>query len=265
MRIAAVNGYSGGDGTLERPDVGSSHASTISPDPPAMSVAESLRRVAGLTPAQRSVLTRLGSAGEPVTAAQLAGDAGIRSSSIRETLDALLAAGLVRRERLPVSGPGRPSFGYSSVVPTDVEGPLRMFLDVLGATVSVLRDTHPTPAAAARQIGVAWADRMVGEAIPDHRVHSARAYAHLRLADHMDKIAFFFSALGFGAAVSEDRREIECRACPFMRAGQVDGLMCEVHRGMAARVVETTSRGRATARLEPWATQSSCHMVLSEK
>lgn len=230
----------------------------------ALGVSESLRRVAALSPAQRTMLTALGAAGEPVTAAALADEVGVRSSSARETLDVLVASGLVRRRRMPVTGPGRPAFGYESVAPTDTDGPLAMFLDILASMADVLRASHPTPAPAAQEIGRAWADRMVGTSLPDHAAHDDTAYADLALEDHVDKIAFFFSALGFGASVGEDRHRIACRACPFMRDGVVDGLVCEMHRGMTERVIETTSHGRATAELHPWATRASCDVILQE-
>lgn len=223
-------------------------------------VAASLRRVAELTPAQRSVLARLGAAGEPVTAATLAQEAGIRASSVRETLDVLLESGLVRRERMPANGPGRPSYGYVADAPTDVGGPLKMFLDITGATMSVLRATHPEPRKAAQEIGVLWADRLVGESIPDHAAHDDAAYDGLTLAEHMDKIAFFYSALGFSASVSEDRQAVLLSSCPFMRGGQVDGLVCEIHRGMANRLVEQASQGRAVTELTPWVAPSTCRI-----
>lgn len=229
-----------------------------------LGVAESLRRVAALSLAQRTMLSALGAAGEPVTATALADEVGVRSSSARETLDALVASGLVRRQRMPVTGPGRPAFGYEAVAPTDTDGPLAMFVDILASTVEVLRTTHPTPAPAAQEIGRAWADSMVGASLPDHAAHDVAAYADLALKDHVDKIAFFFSALGFSATVGADRLRITCRSCPFMRDGVVDGLVCEMHRGMTERVIETTSHGRATAELHPWATRASCDVILRE-
>lgn len=224
---------------------------------------ESLRRLAALTPSQRGVLQRLGDAGEPVTAAALAQESQMRTGSMREILDVLVTSGLVRRLRMPVTGPGRPSFGYEAVAPTDVAGALTVYVDVLAATATVLRATHPDPQGAAREIGRTWAEDMVGGALPDHRRHDDDAYADLVLEDHLDKIAFFFSALGFGAGVEDDRSRIVCRTCPFTRDGAVDPLLCDVHRGMTEQVVRLTARGQATGELRPWVTTKTCEVVLT--
>jgi len=231
----------------------------------ALPVAEALRRVAALTGAQRAMLTRLGEVGEAMTAAALGEEVGVRPSTARETLDGLLDSGLVRRERMPITGPGRPSYGYVAVAPTGVEGPLSMFVGIVGATARVLRDTHPEPAVAAEAIGRTWADGMVGDTLPDHRRHDEGAYDDLDLGEHMDKIAYFFTALGFGASVGESRREILLHSCPFVRDGLVDPLVCAMHRGMARRVLDVTSRGRVEAQLRPWVTPETCEITVEER
>ncbi|WP_040634922.1 helix-turn-helix transcriptional regulator [Mobilicoccus pelagius] len=225
---------------------------------------DALKRVAALSPAQRTMLTSLGAAGEPVTAATLAEELGIRPSTARETLDGLLASGLVRRERMPITGPGRPSYGYVATTPTGVDGPMSMFVDIVTATAETLREVHSDPAAVAQAIGRSWAGRMVGRTLPDHAEHDDEAYGHLALAGHMDKIAYFFTALGFGATVSDSRREVRLRSCPFVEAGGVDPLVCEMHRGMTREVIALTSRGQVEAELRPWVTPERCEVSVAE-
>lgn len=239
-------------------DVGSGGEGTALP------VDEALRRVARLSPAQRTMLTHLGQAGEPLTVAALAAEIGVRASTARETLDGLLASGLIRRERMPITGPGRPSFGYVAAAPTGIDEPMGMFVGIVTATAATLREGVPEPEDTARAIGRAWADQMVGGALPDHARHEARAYADLDLSEHIDKIAYFFTALGFGASVEENRRDIALRSCPFLRDGVVDPLVCEMHRGMTRRVIDLTSRGRVAADLHPWVTEDACEVALTE-
>lgn len=227
-------------------------------------IADALRRVARLSPAQRTMLTRLGEVGEPVTVATLAAEVGVRASTARETLDGLLASGLVRRERMPITGPGRPSFGYVAAVPTGVDEPMGMFVGIVTATARTLRDAVPEPEETARAIGRTWADQMVGGALPDHAEHDDRVYDDLDLTEHIDKIAYFFTALGFGASVEKSRHDIALRSCPFLRDGVVDPLVCEMHRGMTRRVIDLTSRGRAEADLHPWVTADTCEVSLVE-
>ena len=232
--------------------------------PSALPVADALRRVARLSPAQRTMLTRLGEAGEPVTVATIATDVGVRASTARETLDGLLASGLIRRERMPITGPGRPSFGYVAAAPTGIEGPMGMFVGLVTATADTLRDAVPDPVETAGAIGEAWADQMVGGALPDHAAHPDQAYADLDLGEHLDKIAYFFTALGFGASVGDTRQDICLRSCPFLRDGVVDPLVCQMHRGMTRRVIDRTSRGRVQADLRPWVTPDTCLVEVTD-
>lgn len=229
-------------------------------------LAESLRRVADLTPAQRTALTCLAGRGEPVTAASLADEIGVQSSSVRETLDALRAAGLVTRRRMPATGRGRPSWGYIAITPTEVDAPVRMLVESLAATVGVLRATHPDPEGAAHAIGAAWAQDMMGRDVPDHEEHPAQAYAELALADHMGKIALFASSMGFGASIPRDRpTSLSLRSCPFVSDGTVDPLVCRMHLGMFERIIDLTSHDRVATTLVPWATRATCEVDLVER
>ena len=78
-------------------------------------LAETLAAMAALTPAQHALLERISHHASPVTVAELAQEAGLHVSSVRETLEGLFALGLVEKQQLPSSGRGRPALGYSTM------------------------------------------------------------------------------------------------------------------------------------------------------
>ena len=67
-------------------------------------LAETLEAMAALTPAQHALLERISQHVTPVTVAELAQEAGLHVSSVRETLEGLFAVGLVEKQQLPSSG-----------------------------------------------------------------------------------------------------------------------------------------------------------------
>jgi len=228
-------------------------------------IAEALRRVAELTPAQRATLTEVSRHDDAVSVAQVAQALGVQRSTARENLELLRESGLVERERLPVAGRGRPSWGYLATVQIDADTPGRMLAGSHNAVAQTLRETHPDPAAAAHAIGRRWADDLLADAVPDHGRHDESAYEQLDLAAHMGKIALFSSSLGFAATVDAERPTTLClNACPFVRDGKVDPLICRMHLGLGERVVEATSRGRVGVTLRPWVTPRTCEVELTE-
>ena len=73
-------------------------------------LAETLAAMATLTPAQHALLERISYHAAPVTVAELAQEAGLHVSSVRETLEGLYGLGLVDKQQLPSSaGPLVPS------------------------------------------------------------------------------------------------------------------------------------------------------------
>lgn len=71
-------------------------------------LAETLEAMAALTPAQHALLERISQHVTPVTVAELAQEAGLHVSSVRETLEGLFAVGLVEKQQLPPRGAGVP-------------------------------------------------------------------------------------------------------------------------------------------------------------
>ena len=99
-----------------------------------------LTTVASLTSAQHALLSQISRHSSPVTVTELAEENGHHVSSVRETLEALYALGLVTREQMPISGRGRPAHGYITYTPTDPAFPARMLEQATQAVFSWLRE-----------------------------------------------------------------------------------------------------------------------------
>ena len=91
---------------------------TVGGDP----AADQGRRVAGR---RLEVLARVRAAGRPASIAELAEQLTVHPNTVRFHLDALLAAGLVRRVHGERRVPGRPALRYAAVPGMDPAGPRR--------------------------------------------------------------------------------------------------------------------------------------------
>ena len=196
------------------------------------SFADTLSTMASLTAAQHSLLERIAEHETPVTVSDLAAEAELHVSSVRETLDALMGMGLVSREQLP---------------PTDPAFPALMLNQMTSAILDVLRETNDDPGAIARLIGRKWADHALeATGIPDHS-----RFTHLpegfTLSSHMGKIRMFLSALGFAASPLHGHpTSLVMTACPFTHPEDPDPLALELRRGLVERILERTAVGYAS-------------------
>ncbi|WP_455158821.1 MarR family transcriptional regulator [Schaalia cardiffensis] len=220
------------------------------------SFADTLSTMASLTAAQHSLLERIAEHETPVTVSDLAAEAELHVSSVRETLDALMGMGLVSREQLPAQGRGRPALGYSTTTPTDPAFPALMLNQMTSAILDVLRETNDDPGAIARLIGRKWANHALeATGIPDHS-RFTRLPEGFTLSSHMGKIRMFLSALGFAASPLHGHpTSLVMTACPFTHPEDPDPLALELRRGLVERILERTAVDYATWTYVPDAKQ----------
>ena len=200
-------------------------------------LAETLAAMAALTPAQHALLERISHHATPVTVAELAQEAGLHVSSVRETLEGLFALGLVEKQQLPSSGRGRPALGYSTMTPADPSFAAQMLHQLTSSLLAWLRVDAADPAASVREIGSRWADAALETmAVPDHSHNANRRPVRdtFNIAAHLGKVRLFMNAT----------------ACPFTEPGTPDDLALELRRGIVERVFERTATGFATWSLE---------------
>lgn len=217
-------------------------------------LAETLAAMAALTPAQHALLERISYHAAPVTVAELAQEAGLHVSSVRETLEGLYGLGLVDKQQLPSSGRGRPALGYSTTTPADPSFAAQMLHQLTSSLLAWLRVDAADPAASVREIGSRWADAALeAMAVPDH--HHAVSRRGVRdsfnIAGHLGKVRLFMNAMGFASVPHEsDPLAVVLTACPFTEPGAPDDLALELRRGIVERVFERTATGLASWSLE---------------
>ena len=213
-----------------------------------------LAKVAGLTPAQNNTLKALSRAVKPMTVAQIAGEQALHANTVRETLDALVKAGLVRRERVQPVRRGRPSWAYEAVVPASMDTFGNQLMHLANAVAAYVCEQDGDYRAQCAQIGRTWAAQVLaGARIPDHSGNDHVAEAR-RLSVHVSKVRIFLSSLGYAAvAVTDDEWSFELMHCPVLsylhdpQASEVQRAVGYLHKGLIDGILETTSGGRVVA------------------
>ena len=94
--------------------------------------------------------------GEPLSLAALATATGLHINTLREHLDALAGAGLVRRERAPVAGRGRPAWLYSAVPDDELPGGVAEYAGLASALAETIEQTSSSPRRDAIDAGRRW-------------------------------------------------------------------------------------------------------------
>ncbi len=205
-----------------------------------------------LTGAQYAMLARITAHDEPVTVIELSDEMQRHASSIRGVLDVLVKLGLVTAQPLPSSKRGRPSIGYTAVIPGGAEFPAQMFTEVTGAFFDWLRNNVDNPDHAARSIGRQWGDSAVGMMrVPDHKNFSS-TMPGFRLEDHMEKIRMFMNIFAMGASIEPTRpTTLVLTSAPFTDQVNPDPLALEMRRGMVEQVISRTTCDDVTASYLP--------------
>lgn len=214
--------------------------------------------VASLSGAQRALLTEIATHRDPVTVTELSEAMDLHPNSIRATLDSLQNAKLVGRDQLRSPGRGRPSWGYYTMGPTQDSFVTHQLTDLTSVFCDQLRELSDDPYADAYDVGEKWADKVL-ESCEPQQVEDVLSEP---IEAIIGQVRMFFTSLGYAATIKDgDDRVVELRSCPFMdEQGDVDPLMCEVHRGMCARSLTKASSGRIDCELVPLAGPEVCEV-----
>lgn len=220
--------------------------------------------IASLSPAQQTMLTEISKHSDPVTVTQLAANLGLHPNSVRATLDSLSRMRLIDRQVIKSGGRGRPSWGYYALAPDTESLASAQMVELTHIFCDAIREYADDPVAEARRIGSQWGDRVLenlsGEADADH-VHDA-----LDLSTQISQLRVLYTSLGTAATINRDfPHVIDLHSCPFVnRQGQVDPLICEMHRGLISRVMESNYDSTIVGRLYPMPAPGVCKIEIEE-
>lgn len=203
------------------------------------------------TAAQAEILTRLRSYDDPVGVAELASAARQHPNTLREHLEALVAAGLATRERDTPLGRGRPAYLYAAHR-AEASPAHAALLDALAGHLAA---TTPKAGEVAVGLGRTFAAvRLVVE--PQSKPSRRRAAQQLGAA---------MAGLGFAAEALGSGRALRLLSCPLREsADRNPEVVCGFHLGMVQAVATGAGLDPREVRLVPFAEPGACRLELAQ-
>ncbi|HYN30102.1 MAG TPA: helix-turn-helix domain-containing protein [Dermatophilaceae bacterium] len=226
-------------------------AAPLGPRPAAPAARPALSR------ARAAVLEVLESGAGPASLAQLAAASGQHPNTLREHLDGLLAAGLVRRETAVATGRGRPAWLYAPA--TAAGRATAEYAGLTAALAAVLSRTSPTPAEDAVDAGTGWGHELARAA---GRPESAGEVGARR------QVVAVLGTMGFAPEVDLDsdpgHTTVHLTRCPLLDAARrFPDVVCGVHLGVARGALEEYGADPGGTALLPFAEPGACLLRLA--
>ena len=204
------------------------------------------------------VLAAIRVASQAPSVDELADRLGLHPNTVRSHVEALVAQGMVRRERRPTGGRGRPHTVFRWT-PEAARAGDRNYELLAGVLMRQLVDTSPDAVAAARQAGRGWGRDVIagshgeGPGPPDSPVGI---------------VLGVLDALGFEPAPNPGGRagEVVLHNCPFRElVDRYADVACELHLGLIEGVLTRARAGAPTPRpaLVPFAAPGRCLVDVS--
>lgn|SRR5690606_4271977 len=224
-------------------ETGVAGPSAVRVDPP--------RHRALASPIRVAILRLVRAAPDGLTAAEVAEGVGRHLSTVREHLEQLTAAGLVRRERLPTGVPGRPAWRYrAGVDPT--AGPYR---ELAMALAAYLAATEDDPWRAGVAAGRSWGRRLA---------------ARMEPGSPAERVVAVLNLLGFDPSVTRRQGaspvEIHLRNCPFRDLVDDNAdVVCGLHLGVIRGVLGAAGGSSSAATLTPFGASAACVVRLADQ
>jgi predicted ArsR family transcriptional regulator len=201
---------------------------------------------------RRALLEALHDAPAPLSVRDLAGGLGLHPNSVREQLQRLQAAGLVRVTRAAPNGRGRPGLRYAAA--PQPEEPYRVLAGVLADQVAALPDAPAVWEAAGERWGQAAASAAT----------SARGGVGVAGAspvpDPVGAVVGLLDDAGFAPEpAGPDDTEIRLRACPFLPLERHRiPVVCGIHLGFIKGALRELGSTRDAVDIEPFVRPDLC-------
>jgi predicted ArsR family transcriptional regulator len=197
---------------------------------------------------RRGVLDRLQRAGRPVSAAEMAGQAGLHLNTARFHLDKLVEQGHADRHAEERATSGRPHILYVARA-ARAESPRSYRL--LSRMLAGLAATLDRDGSATAEVGRAWGRHLVDPVPPMTRLDAAEAIE--RLDAMMDEV-------GFAPETSTGAEpEVRLHHCPFLEAARAEPeVVCALHRGLIEGALDELGSSVRIRDLRPFITPRMC-------
>lgn len=175
------------------------------------------------------MLEALDERAEPISIAALATVTGLHVNTLREHLDALGDAGLVRRERAPVAGRGRPAWLYSAIPDDETHGETSEYAGLASALAEVIEQSSSSPRRDAIDAGRRWGRQLATERGPVPRNE----------ADARRRVVRLLDGLGFAPQPDARHTVVRLTRCPLLEAARRHPeIVCGVHLGIVRGALE---------------------------
>lgn len=196
------------------------------------------------------VLDLLRAAG-PLGVQEVAEQTGLHPNTARFHLDALVEAGLARREPQPRPTPGRPSMAYRA---TDSDGPAgqRRYRLLAEMLTSMIAGVIPQPNDAAAEAGREWGRYLTEQPPPYQRLDAEQA---------IEKLVAALQEIGFAPedVPEQGGRRLRLHQCPFREVAEHhQDVVCALHLGLMQGVLAQLRAPVSADGLQPFAEPSVC-------
>ena len=205
-----------------------------------------------LSTSRTALLETLHGQPTPPRLADLVTATGLHANTLREHLEALVKAGLVRRQRAEPRGRGRPAWLYEAVQ----EGTERTEYAGLAATLaSAIHRTSESPREDAIMTGAEWGDDLARRS--GYPAAAGKNAARRQVVQLLGK-------LGFAPETDERRSVVRLTRCPLLEAAyKYPDVVCGVHLGIVRGALEEYGSDPEGTDLFPFSEPGACRLDLS--
>lgn len=209
------------------------------------------RPVRRLSRARAEILAALEDQPEPVTIAALQRLTRLHENTLREHLDGLIRAGLVRRRLAGPRGRGRPAWLYEHV---DVDPTAVEYAGLAAALARTIATTSADPGRAGESAGEAWGRELAG----------ARPSAPLPGEAARAEVVTVMADLGFEPEVSDvDPAQVRLTRCPLLEAAhRYPEIVCAVHLGLVRGALAAHGADPVGTQLHAFSEPGACLLVV---
>ena len=185
--------------------------------------------------------------------ADLSTATGLHPNTLREHLDALEEAGLVRRRDAAPSGPGRPRALYQAV-PPEPAGRAE-YAGLAAALAATIHRTSDDPSRDATEAGELWGRELAA----DHGAPTRPGDVAAR-----GQVVALLTEMGFAPDADRASTSVRLTRCPLLDAARRHpDVVCAVHLGIVRGALEEYGADPSPAELLPFSEPGACRLHLA--
>ena len=171
-------------------------------------------------------------------------------NTLRDHLAVLVDLGLVVRHQAPTEGRGRPRWLYGATGPADVDENA----ELAAALAWRIAHKEKDPLAATREVSRHWAGEIVArmQLEPQRTPKAGRA-----------QVVAVLDEMGYAPRPDARLDRVSLTRCPLLQvASNVPEVVCNVHQGLVAELLDVSGADPERVTLQPFAEPGACALRL---